>query len=357
MKQIRKRDSLKVKVTVETIRQEIIAGKYPAGSLLPTREQLVKTYSTSRVTIQKSINQLVAENFIETNGRNGTFVTKTPPHKYQIALVIYENAVNSMVYNSIQKSIKRIEKETSYRFKIYTFLNEYKQQVEIEALHDDLKDNLFAGLFSFYIRTFQLEEYHIYDHENIPMMFLIDDRDDIEGYQKPHINFISFSHEKLIDAAIEQLKFKNIKKVAWIVNKHFQDKCQVHLMKACAENNLHTEPYWVQGAGLDQLDYKWMANIVQLLVSSNPPEAIVVLNENLLDSVISGLHQSRVKVPDDIELISHFSFPIEHNTLLSITKIGFDIYKLFMNVIDITNDLKKNPGYAEHWVNHIEVAE
>lgn len=55
----RNRRSIKAENLAKVIKTEIIDGRYRSGDLLPTREQLVEEYNTSKLTLQKSIFQLL----------------------------------------------------------------------------------------------------------------------------------------------------------------------------------------------------------------------------------------------------------------------------------------------------------
>ena len=58
----------------EQIRERIHSGYYPAGSQLPTEMELVEEFGASRLTIGKSLSQLVAEGLISRTRGRGSFV-------------------------------------------------------------------------------------------------------------------------------------------------------------------------------------------------------------------------------------------------------------------------------------------
>lgn len=72
------------------IKKEIINGKYPPGSMLPTELELAEMYYVSRITIQKAMQLLKSEGYISRTAGRGTFVERIPdkPQKHTIGLVL-----------------------------------------------------------------------------------------------------------------------------------------------------------------------------------------------------------------------------------------------------------------------------
>lgn len=72
------------------IKEDIILGKYPAGSLLPTEMELADAFFVSRITIQKAMQLLKKEGYISRTPGRGTFVETIPtkPHQHTIGLIL-----------------------------------------------------------------------------------------------------------------------------------------------------------------------------------------------------------------------------------------------------------------------------
>ena len=61
------------------LRQDILSGKYTPGDIIPSENELAARYSTSRVTIRKSLQVLEGEGFIKPSHGKGYFVQQ-PEH-------------------------------------------------------------------------------------------------------------------------------------------------------------------------------------------------------------------------------------------------------------------------------------
>jgi GntR family transcriptional regulator len=56
------------------LRDEILGGRRPQGSLLPTEHQLAEMYSVSRITARRALDELAQNDFVERKRRTGTRV-------------------------------------------------------------------------------------------------------------------------------------------------------------------------------------------------------------------------------------------------------------------------------------------
>jgi GntR family transcriptional regulator len=64
---------------VQAIRQKIVDGTYPPGSLLPSETQLVREFRVSRPTVVRALQVLQLRGIIEREHGKGSFVRATPP--------------------------------------------------------------------------------------------------------------------------------------------------------------------------------------------------------------------------------------------------------------------------------------
>lgn len=85
----KKKISLTEKVTL-SLRKDIINGKLPAGSTLPTEPELTKQFDVSRTVIREAVAVLKAERLLEPKQGAGVFVLQ-PPEKKSHGLIFDVN--------------------------------------------------------------------------------------------------------------------------------------------------------------------------------------------------------------------------------------------------------------------------
>ena len=64
----------------DKIKNDIISGKYPVGSLLPTETELETLFQVSKITVRKAIELLAADEYVEKKSGKGTTVLSNRPY-------------------------------------------------------------------------------------------------------------------------------------------------------------------------------------------------------------------------------------------------------------------------------------
>src|SRR5215471_1824603 len=83
---INSKTPLKYGAIAGTLRSNITSGEWRPGQQLPTRPELLSTFDAGMATVQRALDRLMTDGFIETTNR-GTFVSSHPPHLYRYAIV------------------------------------------------------------------------------------------------------------------------------------------------------------------------------------------------------------------------------------------------------------------------------
>src|SRR5579862_8058 len=91
--------SVKYSLIADDLRAQIVANVLPAGSQVPTREELIQHYQVSSVTVQRALDGLIRDGFVDATRRRGSFVVEYPPHLCRYGLV-FENHPGPHGYNS-----------------------------------------------------------------------------------------------------------------------------------------------------------------------------------------------------------------------------------------------------------------
>ena len=72
----------------DSLKQSISAGEYRAGQRLPTESDLVKSYKTSRVTVNRALRELQLAGFISRKVGSGSYVSAAAAQDYTFGLLI-----------------------------------------------------------------------------------------------------------------------------------------------------------------------------------------------------------------------------------------------------------------------------
>lgn len=75
-----KRKSVLYQEVAEKLKEDILTGKYPLGSLLPTELELEEMFQVSKITVRKAIELLAADDYVEKKSGRGTTVLSNRPY-------------------------------------------------------------------------------------------------------------------------------------------------------------------------------------------------------------------------------------------------------------------------------------
>src|ERR1019366_7528602 len=116
---------------------------------LPTLDELELKFKASRATLQKSVDNLRRDRFIESRGHTGTYVTEYPPHlcHYAIAFPHKRGDAASLFFNSMEAAAEEISRRNPCRqFSFYYEIDGHTDREGYRSLLADLQARRLAGL-------------------------------------------------------------------------------------------------------------------------------------------------------------------------------------------------------------------
>ena len=90
----------------DTLRSAIETGEYPAGSRLPTENELCQKYSVSRVTVRKALDELSRSEYLVRNPGKGTFVAEKKFQRGLSGVLGYSEMCRRMGYEPGARTIR-----------------------------------------------------------------------------------------------------------------------------------------------------------------------------------------------------------------------------------------------------------
>lgn len=135
---------------VSRLRRQIHDGTYPPGSRLPTRSRLEREFDTSSHTIQRALNELAAEGYVEARKWAGTFVTANPPHLSRICLFapmsLRREVETNRFFRSILDELEVVEQQLGVTFEVLDAASDFRNQGRIQRLVEDVRLQRLAGI-------------------------------------------------------------------------------------------------------------------------------------------------------------------------------------------------------------------
>jgi len=132
------------------VRREIVDGVLPPGARLPTRRTLQDRLNVSSVTVQRALDRLKAEGFIEVREGIGTYVNSRPPHRCRFALVFRECPSRpfdwSFRYDALLQASRELERRGDVQFEAYYDVDGHQDVEDYHRLLADARTGRIAGL-------------------------------------------------------------------------------------------------------------------------------------------------------------------------------------------------------------------
>ena len=326
---------------VVDIRDRILGGTFEPGRRLPTRTELVESFDASSVTVQRALDRLADDGFIEARGRQGTFVADHPPHLFHFGLVLANRRpAGPWFWKVLVDEAQRIFGAGPRRFTVYEGIAE-RDATDFPRLLRDVEESRLAGLV-FASNPSWIAGTPILTTPGLPRVMIGDPcGSEIPGVVEPVAS-------DFLDLALDHLLARNRRRVALIGVPGMPAGDLDRFVNGVARRGMATARPWQQAMVITYP--QWADNLAMLLMTrpaeGERPDALVVTDDNLVGPIMHGLVAAGVRIPEDLEVVAHANFPQPSPSPAAITRLGFDVHALLAQCIaDL--DHQRRTGVAD----------
>ncbi len=288
------------------LKQDILEGKYPPGSMLPTELELTETFYVSRITVQKAMQMLRKEGYISRIAGRGTFVERIPTQAKQRTIGLALCNVGASFGLRILTAVERTAAQHGYHVIFKNSLDD--SETETKAIQDLVA----LGVDGLLIQPIHEEYYNKaliqYHFDKFPIVLV--DRN-FPGFSIPGVSTNNFDaavtatehlfqhgHEHIAFISSPQSKTSTVEdRVNGFTSAHFMANRQV------------TEANFLDGVlsphrGNDPDVQTQDVQLIKEYLSNNPQITALIASEftvaKLLFRALRELHK---KVPEDYSVI------------------------------------------------------
>jgi DNA-binding LacI/PurR family transcriptional regulator len=316
------------------------------GQRLPTRSDLVARFDASSVTVQKVLDTLIADGFVQPRGRSGTFVADHPPHLRHYGLVIAGAPAERERWPHFWRALAD-EATTLFgagprTMTVYCGIAARDEQ-HYPRLLRDVQARRLAGLV-FATSPFYLANTPVLDLPGLPRV-AVGDR---PGAVVPSV--VRLEVEPVFDLALDRFAALGRKRVALLTVPGIEPRHRERFLAGLGRRGLETRPEWVQAAVIDY-PY-WAEHITRLLFrpgQGQVPDALLITDDNLVGPATAGLKALALRCPEDIAVVAHANFPWPTASALPITRLGFDataLLRLCVADLDRQRQAPERPTFS-----------
>jgi DNA-binding LacI/PurR family transcriptional regulator len=331
--------TVKYSLIADDFRRQIVGNVLSPGSQLPTRAEIVQKYQVSSVTVQKALDILIQDGFVDATRRKGSFVVDHPPHLCRYALVFQEPAPASG-YNSRYMSVLTSEaarmRARDREIVIYYGIDGHTKHPDYQKLLYDVRTRRLAGL---------IFPYGLGGLAHTPLLQPDDHGDQSLVVITPEASLssiptVDLDARSFLSKGLDYLMLRGRRRIAVLSGHSPSDPVHTYIAEEIAARQLFLPPYWNQYASVQQAETaRNCAHLMMMPIMHNDvlerPDGLIITDDNLAEHAFVGLLASGVKIGEEVDVITHCNFPWSTPSVLPVKRLGYDMRELLEVCIDL----------------------
>ena len=310
---------------VRHLRKQILDGRLSPGSRLPTRAAIELQFKSGPGTVQRALDDLTQDGFVQSSGR-GTFVAENPPHLSRYAVVLPGRhtpaETSTRLWTALSNEAALLQRNSNRSLPVYyaddTDCHDYPQ-LERDVLSHSVAGLIFAGLAQ------SLRDSPVMRETGIARVAIT------AGDGIHDCSVLSPDWSMFFEKALGSLHAMGRKRVAWLLPPGLGSFIP-QINEGAATRGFTTLPHWLVRVGLDVPEAAH--EYAQLLWhGAQPPDALVIANDNFVEHALGGLIEAGVRFPDDIAVVTHCNFPWPAPSVVPVRRLGYDVRRALLSCI------------------------
>jgi len=308
------------------LHEQIIQGDLAPGQKLPTREELQQTFNVSSVTVQKVLDRLIHDGFLEAYRGRGTFVAPHPPHLSQYGLVFIDDAGGRIrFYKMLRDAALEYQANSNKRFRFYEGIDGHSDVEDFQRLVRDVRAHRMCSLIFFGMDPQKMAGTPVMDEPGIGR---------VSHMAAPGMSVVHGDVVTWYERALDYLVSRGRKRVAVVFLAGEFEELKGVIEKKISERGLYCPDYWFQEP---HAQYDAVRRCVQLLFkcpASERPDGIICGGEFITDGVVGGVVASGISVPSELDIVAHCHFPIGRTEAIPVKRLGYDMRAVFRTFVE-----------------------
>ena len=307
------------------IRRRIAHGELPPHTRLPTRDELVKEFGASRMTVQRAFERLLRDGYVYARTREGTFVADRPPSLTRIGLVFPRRPSRTRPWSrfwiALRQAALALAESERRELPEYFSCDARPDSEDFGQMLRDVEHGRVGGLV-FVTPPHELVDTPIVQRDGLPRACVM--------VENPYLKMPAVFPDMnaFMDRALQHLASRGRKRVAIVAVPHWPAYFE-NAQRQIARRKMTCKPSWVQ---IVHPEIPQAARSITHLLfdgaAKDRPDALIVTDDNLVDMATAGLIAAGVNVPRDVEVVAHCNFPWPASRALPIQRLGFDAHTI-----------------------------
>ena len=290
------------------LRQQILSGTYPPGSLLPTEQQLCTIHDASRQTIRSALQLLVTEGFIQRRQGSGSRVLnllQTPPPPQRTVAIITTN-ITDYIFPAVLREAEAVFSANNCATMLYATSNQVSQErrILLDLLSSSTIDGILVEGTKTALHNPNLDLYRRLQARGVPLVFF-------HGCYQQLENAVCIQDDNYLGGRqlVEYLASKGHTRIAGMFK---NDDIQGHeryagFIDALRDLNLPLDDqriYWYDTETkniTNATSTLWNNQVAPILSGCT---AVVCYNDQVANPMIDYLLSKNIRIPDQMAVVS-----------------------------------------------------
>lgn len=299
------------------LRERIVRGAFGPGHRLPTRVEIERQFDASPVTVQRALDALAAEGFVQSRGGRGTFVMDHPPHLFRYGLVFPWQHDHQTPWPRFYHALREACESRAMaprQIAPYFAARGHVDSEDFLTLRRDVLSHRVAGLI---VLETACEAFELHEElREVPRVYI--------SARPAHTPRVELDAAAWNARALDYLKKQRCTRVAVLCSSEIAQHSNQWLgfLGQVEKLGMRCMPEHVMG--VDKHRPEWAANAMRMLMSSRtPPDGLLIMDDNLVEQAAAGLASAGVRVPQDLVPVVHCNFPARTPPALAAPRLGF----------------------------------
>jgi DNA-binding LacI/PurR family transcriptional regulator len=321
------RPPVKQDYIIDELRGRILDRTYAPGCRMPRRSDLQEHFKVSSVTIQRSLDRLIEDGFVEARGRQGTFVAMHPPHRCHYGLLFPMQQSDSQFvrfWTALGNEAQAMCRDQPFTITCYYGIDGHEEHADHQRLMRDIRNRRLAGLIHTTTPPKGLVSSPVVTQPGLPRVCVMS-----ASHDHPSLVPLVLSQESFISQALDYLHSRGRRRVALYTVPGHQGAFYKAFCATVAARGMSTEPQWLQICPPWAPECaRYVTHLMMHPDQRQRPDALVLADDNLVEHATIGLITANVRVPDDCDIVAHCNFPWPTPSLLPVRRLGYDARQL-----------------------------
>lgn len=317
----------------DKLRKRIVTGHWAPGMRLPTRRALCAAFDCSTITLQTAMHALMAEKFIDSRGRGGSFVRQRPPHLAEVALVFPFAPERNRFLLAVSKEAQR-RRSDGLELSCWEIMEPHVDNRVYQDLVQRVRQGRLAGIV-FLTSPYEFKHSPLLTQAGMPRVIVAPDWPP----GTPDLALIDLPVHSFAVRAVRRLKQAGCRRPAVITFGHDPMEAWVRL---CREQRLTLEPHRFQQLNQDcPQSGRHLARLLFHRGQHSRPDGLIIADDNFVEDVTQGMADAGVRAPRDAHVVAHCNFPWPPASAFPVTRLGLDVHCVLETALQLLGALRR----------------